>query len=271
MQFVKAHWELILWVGIPLLMVLLSSIANRFADPDNDPATPSPAWVRLVLGIVDFFAAVTKGGKSLNLPGRMTPPSDGKLERPPRNDKGATHLVVLMALAIAGLGAAAVLASGCETARFAARGTQGVIQTAYLQTLEAWPPIDLELQEKIAGDATIPPLERRLKVQEYRERLQAPVQTVLKTILRGLLALDAALKAAEAGLESKWAEALQQLVLAFNQLRKLFDENGIKIPLPALNAKMQPREARDAVAAWWRQTTGMPHTFVPMAYLGGVR
>lgn len=72
LAFLKAHWMWIAGVGIPLLLTILATIANKFADPDNNPATPPPKWVRALWVVIDVLSWVGRDGK-LTVPGVPTP------------------------------------------------------------------------------------------------------------------------------------------------------------------------------------------------------
>ena len=70
MQFLKDHWP---WIA-GLVVTVIASIVNRFGDPDGDPKTPSPKWVRVLSTIADVLAWVPKPGNvgvlgPVNLPG----------------------------------------------------------------------------------------------------------------------------------------------------------------------------------------------------------
>lgn len=62
LDFIKAHWGWFTAFGAPLLLTLIASVVNRFGDPDNDPATPPPKWVRAFMVVADVLAWVPRPG-----------------------------------------------------------------------------------------------------------------------------------------------------------------------------------------------------------------
>lgn len=73
MNWLTQNWP---WIAGLLIAIgtAVTLIANRFRDPDNDPATPPPKWVQWALAIADVLSFVATKGKAgvagpLNLPG----------------------------------------------------------------------------------------------------------------------------------------------------------------------------------------------------------
>lgn len=99
-QFVQAHQGWIAAVGIPLLITLLSTVASRFADPDDNPATPPPRWVRVVMTVVDVLSWIDRDGK-LTLPGRPTAPAAPTLKLvDDRKDRGSARVEVVAGVSL---------------------------------------------------------------------------------------------------------------------------------------------------------------------------
>lgn len=121
-EFFRSHWPWIAAVGLPLLATLLATVANRFADPDNNPATPAPKWVRAVLFLVDVLSWVGRDGK-LTFPGKPTPAPETALKLvPPRSDAGFIRVATMFSIvAIQGAMLLIVFAAfwfgGCATAK----------------------------------------------------------------------------------------------------------------------------------------------------------
>jgi hypothetical protein len=73
MTWLKENWPYFL-AAMPVVATVIVLVANRFSDPDNDPKTPPPKWVRVAYAVVDVLSFVATKGKTgivgpVNLPG----------------------------------------------------------------------------------------------------------------------------------------------------------------------------------------------------------
>jgi hypothetical protein len=73
MTWLKENWPYFL-AALPVVATVIVMVANRFSDPDNDPSTPPPRWVRVALTVADILSFVATKGKTgilgpVNLPG----------------------------------------------------------------------------------------------------------------------------------------------------------------------------------------------------------
>lgn len=81
MEFFQQH-EYLFALLVTLALTAIASIVTRFGDPDGDPSTPPPRFVRVLLVIADVLSWLPLPGKvgvtpRVNLPGlpsREAPP-----------------------------------------------------------------------------------------------------------------------------------------------------------------------------------------------------
>ncbi len=213
LAFLKANWPWVASIGIPFLMTLLATIANRFSDPDNNPETPPPRWVQILRTIVDLLSWVGRDGK-LSFPGKGT----GEPPMTPPN------LNLLLILFIAGLvvGCAGFKSKAYETLTLIVNGTAAARDQL---------PKTCEALENAAVDASATEMQARAAVGRLQDRCAAA--------LAGTEAVSKAAQVARDGVHdfSIDASALtwaREALTAYRSLSELLATLNVKLPkLPA--------------------------------------
>lgn len=55
--WIHVYWPIMVAVGLPIVGVLITSLVSEFGDPDHNPATPLPLWVRLLIVLQKILTA----------------------------------------------------------------------------------------------------------------------------------------------------------------------------------------------------------------------
>lgn len=160
MTWLAANKGWLLGAGIPLLVTILASVAVHFQDPDNDPTTPPPWWVRGIMVVLDVLSVRTMPGKvgvfgPVNLPGvpswgtAPAPAWPPKMPIPPRqDDKGFINFRAMLIVGALGLVLAACLA-GCLGAQIAGLKITNAAQAGDSLAVKAVRESDHVIQDKL--------------------------------------------------------------------------------------------------------------------------
>ncbi len=169
----------------------------------------------------------------LSLIALNNPSRSGVRDKEAPSEKGAAHLVVIMSLAIAGLGVAAIYATGCgATARDAAEITKGQASKALTACAGIFDKYDLEQQERVFAEARAG--EKVAALERYHREIQKPIRLAFQAFYGALRALTDGLDAYDAGKAQDWGKLVGDVITASVHLADTAKRLGVPINVPKI-------------------------------------
>jgi hypothetical protein len=206
---------------LTLLVNVSGALAFFHAFPEGTPLYIACG----VIGMVSLNMLAFLGQPLLTpKPGIVDP--ELKLVPPPKGPPTA-----LLVILFAGVG----LLAGCATARNTAKLIEGQAARALGETAVSFAGYDSRHQQDIvdhtpAGQAT-------KKLQEYQDKIQAPIRRAFMAVLFALKSLDDAIAAYDAGKAQDWPKLTGDVLKGVKDLADAIKAAGVPIKLPTLGGK----------------------------------